>query len=130
MTHIAVLREHNKATLRRVRNAADRFGATVLDCGSLNELFEMAPSDTMFVPLEIRSYSAPLSLFRPVHDNITYVMGPQNGSLATAEIMRMNGPVVQVETAGVTKVLPLPVLAGIVLHHHVVSLSPAGTVLK
>lgn len=144
MTYIAVVREPNARILRRIEATAERFGAEVISIGgaatpsvqwyrdieNAKATMEAGPF-ALWVPLETRNYATPLTLFQPpTNGEVVYVMGPQNGTLKTEEILRMNGPTVVVETGTEAKVLPLPVLAGIVLHHHVTALVPEGSVLR
>lgn len=133
--YVVVLNEHDGKRVHEIQQAAERLAAgriyTVGRChdplaqhyDTLEEALDNIRGT--WVPLELTRTSVPLSEFEHPDDGI-YLVGPQIGYLPPW-VMNGRQPVA-VETGpdSPTRVLPTPVVVGVVLHHRLVQLDTIG----
>ena len=133
---VVVLNEHDRRRVQEIVNAAERLGA--------NHIYTVGRHDNAvrahhyadleealdnirgtWVPLELTPGATPLAAFEHPSDAI-YLVGPQSGYLPPW-VMNGREPVA-VETGphSPTRVLPTPVVVGVVLHHRLVQMQTLG----
>jgi hypothetical protein len=123
--YVAVLDEPNDFRRQQIKWVAESMGADFVVIGGKVDTsgFYFADVrtaktylDGVWVPLELTSHSQPLDTFTHPERAI-YLLGSQTGTLSRHLLSTLPQPV-RVETQSTRRrVIPTPVVAGIVLHH-------------
>lgn len=133
---VVVLNEHDRHRVQEIVNAAERLGAgQIYTVGRHDNSTRAIHYDALeeivgnlrgtWVPLELTPGATPLAAFEHPEDAI-YLVGPQSGYLPPWVVNGREPVAVETGPHSPTRVLPTPVVVGVVLHHRLVQMQTLG----